>query len=112
MKKILITGGCGYVGSRLVPYLLSRVYIIRVLDSLVFGNLLSSFNFELVHGDIRDKNVVCEAVKGMDAIIHLAAISNDPTAELSPHITKEVNYDAVRTLLESAKSAGVRKVIL
>ena len=112
MKKILITGGCGYIGSRLVPFLLARGYDIRVIDSLIYKNNLKNFNFELVGGDIRDSKLLKKAVKGIDAIIHLAAISNDPTAELNPQITKEVNYDAVCNLLKFAKEEGVKRVIL
>ncbi len=112
MKNILVTGGCGYVGSRLVPYLLSKGYKVSVLDSLIFGNNLTDFNFRLIKGDIRDKEKLNIATKNIDTIIHLAAISNDPTAELNPEITKEVNYDAVINLAEIAKKNNVKRLIL
>lgn len=110
--KLLITGGCGYIGSRLVPYLLSKGYDVRVLDSLIFGNHLQDFNFELIKGDIRNIDALNMAMSGVDAIIHLAAISNDPTAELNPEVTKEVNYDAVVEIVKIAKESGVKRIIL
>ncbi|MCB9358482.1 NAD(P)-dependent oxidoreductase [Candidatus Woesearchaeota archaeon] len=110
--KILITGGCGYVGSRLVPYLLAKGHKIRVLDSLVFGNNIKDFNFELIEGDICDEALCDKATKDIDAVIHLAAISNDPTAELKPETTKRVNLDAIITLTRCAKKNGVKRLIL
>ena len=112
MKKILITGGCGYVGARLVPFLLTKGYDIRVIDSLVFGNALSPFNFELVEGDIRDSDLLEKAMTDVSCIIHLAAISNDPTAELKPETTKSVNYDAIVNMVNVAKKKGVERIIL
>ncbi len=112
MKKILVTGGCGYVGSRLVPYLLAKGYDVRVLDSLIFGNNLSGFNFELIEGDIRDNEKLEISTKNIDTIIHLAAISNDPTAELDPNLTKEVNFDAIVNLAKIAKKNKVKRLIL
>ena len=112
MKKILVTGGCGYVGSRLVPFLMAKGYDVRVLDSLIFGNNIKNFNFELIAGDIRNKNILKKATKGIDSVIHLAAISNDPTAELNERITKEVNYDAIVELLNISKKNGINRFIL
>lgn len=112
MKNILITGGCGYVGSRLVPYLLAKGYNIKVLDSLIFGNKLKNFNFELITGDIRDNDMLHKATKDIDTIIHLAAISNDPTSDLDPTITNEVNYEAIKELAKIAKQNKVKRMIL
>lgn len=122
-KKILITGGFGYVGSRLTPHLLELGHSVRVLDLMLYTRAglvaleRSPFypkwkdRFELVEGDIRDPGTVDQAVRGVDTIIHLAAISNDPTGEIDEILTRQVNFDAVGVLLAAAKAAGVRRFI-
>ena len=96
-KKILVTGGAGYIGSVLVPELLKNGYKVRVLDSLVFGqtSLLPYFideNFEFIKGDIRDADAVKNAVEGVDTIIHLAAIVGAPACKKNPQLAEEVNF--------------------
>lgn len=122
-KKILITGGFGYVGSRLTPHLLELGHTIRVIDSMLYTTAgldalkahpqFSQFQsrFELVKGDIRDPGTVRNAVKGIDTIIHLAAISNDPTGEIDEVLTRQVNFEAVGLLLSLAKENGVQRFI-
>ena len=90
-QKILITGGFGYVGSRLTPHLLQLGHHVRALDLLLYTAAgLDALKrdpawpqwqsrFEFVQGDLRDPRLVEPAVAGMDTVIHLAAISNDPT---------------------------------
>ena len=86
--NILVTGGAGYVGSLLVPRLLDMGYKVTVLDLFMYGeDVLKSSrgpNLREVKGDIRDIEAVKQAVKGCDAVIHLACISNDPSFELNP----------------------------
>lgn len=122
-KNILLTGGFGYVGSRLTPHLLGLGYRVRALDLLLYSddglkavNAHPKFskwqeNFELVKADIRDPAVVEKAVDGMDLVIHLAAISNDPTGDIDEVLTRQVNFDAVGLLIGAAKRAGVRRFI-
>ena len=122
-KNILVTGGFGYVGSRLTPHLLGLGYRVRVLDLLLYGddgpNAVIAHpkfshwqeDFEVVRADIRDPAVVEKAVDGIDVVIHLAAISNDPTGEIDEVLTRQVNFDAVGVLLAAAKRAGVRRFI-
>src|SRR4051794_31741708 len=93
-RKILVTGGFGYVGSRLTPHLLELGHSVRVIDLMLYTKSgLDSLKknssyaqwqnrFDLVEGDIRDQEAVRKAVKGIDTIIHLAAISNDPTGDI------------------------------
>ena len=110
-KRILVTGGCGYVGSVLVPKLAAK-YPVTVLDSLLFGNHLPPMkNLKVVKGDIRDNALLSSLLAESTDIIHLAAIANDPTSDLNPEITYSVNRDAVRELVNTAKQQGVRRFI-
>lgn len=113
---VLITGGAGYVGSKLVPALLAHGYTVRVLDLYIFGkNIFSEYannpNLVEFQGDIRDFGLVSQAVENCDYVIHLACISNDPSFELDPSLGKSINYDAFRPLVQAAKNAGVKRFI-
>lgn len=116
MGWVLVTGGAGYVGARLVPKLLEADYRVRVLDLFLFlPEVLAPFegnsSLEIVKGDVRDKDLVDQCLNDVDTVIHLAAISNDPSGELNPLLTRTVNYDATCHLVERAKSRGVRRFI-
>jgi len=122
-RFILVTGGFGYVGSRLTPHLLGLGHRVRVLDRMLYTDAgLDALKrdarfadwqgrFELVRGDLRDPDAVANAVAGVDTIIHLAAISNDPTGDIDEVLTRQVNFDAVGQLLALARAAGVRRFI-
>src|SRR5262249_20654401 len=99
--KFLVTGGGGYLGSGMVPKLLTRGHAVRVVDIGYFGlghlrGLHSSI--EVMRDDLRrvttDHAFRNDLLKGYDCVIHLAAISNDPSAELHPQLTQEVNFEA------------------
>ncbi len=116
MKRVLVTGGAGYVGAVLVPKLLQAGYAVRVLDLFLYGNhvldrVAGNPNLEVVQGDLRDATLVRKSVADCDAVIHLACISNDPSFELDPELGKSINYDTFRPLVESAKAAGVTRFI-
>jgi nucleoside-diphosphate-sugar epimerase len=112
MKKILITGGSGYVGSVLTPYLLNKGYDLTVLDLMLYGNTLKENNkLKIVKGDIRDTKLLKKIIKDHEIVIHLACISNDPSFELNPALGKEINLDAFGPLVEISKEAGVRRFI-
>lgn len=109
--NILVTGGCGYVGSILVPKL-AQLYKTTVLDSMLFGNHLKSMpNLNIIQGDIRDSKLVDSLVSKAAIVIHLASIANDPCSDLDPEITYAVNRDAVRYIANSSKKHGVRRFI-
>ncbi|MBC7743437.1 MAG: SDR family oxidoreductase [Bdellovibrionaceae bacterium] len=113
-KKILVTGGFGYVGSRLTQLLVDKNYDVRVLDLCLYGHdgkKALRGTVEHIQGDIRDPEVVKAAVKGIDTIIHLAAISNDPTGDIDEVLTRQVNFDAVGLLVTMAQKAGVKRFI-
>ena len=114
MRKVLVTGGAGYVGSLLVPQLLGDGHKVTVLDTLWFGDGLlpaDNENLRVIGGDIRDPAKVAEAVKDQDAVIHLACISNDVSCQLDEALSTSINYDAFETLVIAAKAAGVRRFI-
>ncbi len=115
-STVLVTGGAGYVGSALVPRLLKEGYRVKVLDLFLFGtNALDSVkgnpNLEQIVGDIRDLDLLKRSLAGCDQVIHLACISNDPCFELNPEISKSINYDAFRPLVETSKNSGVTRFI-
>jgi len=110
MKKIFITGGAGYVGSELTKHLLNTGYQVTVYDLLIYGNTLeNNNNLSLVKGDIRDQDLLKQHLKGHDALIHLACISNDPSFELNPKLGKEINLNAFEPLVVLSKKAGIKK---
>jgi nucleoside-diphosphate-sugar epimerase len=96
-KKILVTGGAGYVGSVLVPELLAQGKLVRVLDTFWFGNSLPTHpNLELVKADIRKGDPAW--LDDVEGVIHLAGLSNDPTADFAPLLNDECNILATKTL--------------
>ena len=114
--SVLVTGGAGYVGSCLVPKLLEAGHKVTVLDLFIYGQGVFNGstghpNLRCVKGDIRDIDVVREALTGCDAVIHLACISNDPSFELDPDLGRSINYDSFRPLVRAAKDAGVRRFV-
>jgi nucleoside-diphosphate-sugar epimerase len=112
----LVTGGGGYVGSALVPELLRHGFFVKVVDLFwygedVFGDHNQHLCLERVKLDIRDTAKLKEALAGVDAVIHLACISNDPSFELDPGLGKSINYDAFTGLLQGSIDQGVRRFI-
>lgn len=113
--NILVTGGAGYLGSILVPKLLVRGHKVRVVDIGYFGvshlrNLRPGV--ELIREDVRryatDKRACFNLLDEIDCVIHLAAISNDPSAELNPDLTDQVNFQATKALAEQAKQRNIK----
>ena len=110
--KVLITGNLGYIGSVLVPILQSRSFKVVGLDSGYFADCLVSSvneNFQQICKDIRD--VSKSDLEGIDAIIHLAGLSNDPLGELMPGLTEEINYGGTLRLAKLAKEMGVKRFV-
>ncbi len=113
---VVVTGGAGYVGSCLIPKLLAEGHKVRVLDTYYFGNAATAAvhghpNLMEVRGDMRDAATLERAIKGADAVIHLACISNDPSFELDPTLGKSINYDAFLPLVQVSKKHGVKRFV-
>lgn len=111
--RVLVTGHDGYIGTVMVPMLQSRGHEVVGLDNMLFR--ACSFGANKSHADsefamdLRD--VTVEQLQGLDAVIHLAGMSNDPAGDLSPDATYEVNWKASVRLAELAKEAGVGRYI-
>ena len=112
-KRIYVTGGAGYLGSKLVPKLLEEGYHISVLDLMIYGRevLHKHKNLKIFKGDIRNQKLLNETITEVDTLIHLACISNDPSFELNPKLGKSINLDAFEPLVKIAKAKGVKKFI-
>lgn len=114
--RVLVTGGAGFIGSHLVEELLRRGDSVRVLDDFSTGrreNLASlPGDMEIVEADLRDARRVEEAVRGVEWVFHLAAFISVPQSMLDPQTCFDVNVGGTVGLLEAARRAGVRKVVL
>ena len=112
-KKIFITGGAGYVGSRLVPFFLENGYEVCVYDIMYFGSehLKEHKNLSLIEGDIRDIKKIESSCKDFDIFLHLACISNDSSFELNEELSKTINYDCFEPMVCAAKKSGIKRFI-
>jgi nucleoside-diphosphate-sugar epimerase len=107
---VLVTGGCGYVGTKLTHALLARGHRVTVLDAMWFGNFLTPHPLlTVVAHDMRQIDAV--DLSGFDTIFHLANIANDPSVELNPYASWEVNVLATMRLAEGAARHGVRQLV-
>jgi nucleoside-diphosphate-sugar epimerase len=112
-QHVLVTGGAGYIGCVLVPRLLARGYRVRVLDRLYWGDApLAGFQgrVELVEADVRD--LPDDALDGIDGVIHLAGLSNDPTAEYDPEANWQMNAVATEAMGRACVERGVERFVL
>jgi nucleoside-diphosphate-sugar epimerase len=110
MKRILVTGGAGYIGSRLVPDLLSKNYIVTVVDNFMYKqtSLASSIrnkNFSIVFGDVRDEGLMKSLLATADIIIPLAAIVGAPACNKDPVLAQAINKDSILWMLQKLSSA-------
>ena len=112
-KKIFITGGGGYCGSRLVPFLLKNKYQITVYDMFYFGNFLpiNDPNLKIIQGDIRNTNLLKESCKNHDVFINLACISNDASFILNEKLSTSVNLDSFEPMVIASKDVGIKRFI-
>ena len=111
---ILVTGGTGYCGSVIVPQMLSMGYKITVYDIQYYGKdflPLNNPNLTVIKGDIRNIKKLAPLMRNVDAVLHLACISNDASFELNENLSTTVNLDAFEPIVVAAKKAGVKRFI-
>jgi nucleoside-diphosphate-sugar epimerase len=118
MNSVLIVGGAGYVGAELQKYLALKSYNISVFDTfwypdgkwnVIEGEFAKKIRY--IQGDVRDESAMQEALQGVDTVIHLACISNDPSYELNPKLSREVNYVSFVNFLELLNGSAVKQLI-
>jgi len=115
--KVLVTGGAGFIGSHLVERLLDEGHEVNVLDNLRSGDMENLNNcvdnpaFHFIEGDLRNEDEVREAVEGMDAVFHEAAITSVPFSVENPELTEEVNFHGTVNLLEKCEECEVEKFV-
>ena len=113
IKRVLVTGGAGYKGCILVPKLLKKGYEVVVYDLMITYDrgLPEHPKLKVIKGDIRDNKSFRQALNGCDAVIHMACISNDPSFELDPELSKTINYECFEPMVKASKEAGVKRFI-
>lgn len=113
MNKVLVTGGCGFIGANLLPMLLAKGYEVRVLDSLILGSrdYIQGLDVELVEGDIRDEGDAARAVEGVDTVIHLAAFGSVVASVEDPRTNFDMNPGGTLNMLQASVKAGVEQFV-
>ena len=110
MSTILVTGGCGFVGSKLVPRLCELSHNIKVIDTQWFGNFLPEReNLEIIRKPISE--ITTSDFKGVDFVVHLANIANDPGVELNPVLSWEINTLHLTQLMNLCRKVGIEKFL-
>jgi len=115
-RRVLVTGGAGYVGAVLVPKLLAAGHEVCVLDLYLYGEQVLAPvkdhpGLTQVRGDLRDQALLRRILPGCDTVIHLACISNDPSFELDPELGRSINYDAFFGLVDISRDSGVKRFV-
>lgn len=115
-QTVLLVGGAGYIGSGLLPRLLKNGYKVRLLDAFLYGRepiheCANHPNLQIVEADFRRVDVVVEAMRGVNLVVHLGAIVGDPACALDEELTIETNLLATRMIAEVTKGQGIKRFI-
>jgi len=111
-KKIFVLGGAGYVGSFLVPILLKKNYLVTVYDLFMYGDTIeNNKNLKKIKGDLRNIDLLNNSIIDHDIVIHLACISNDPSFDLNPELSKSINFDFFEDFVKISKEQGIKRFI-
>lgn len=117
VKRYLVTGGAGFIGSHLCGLLIGQGDRVRVLDNFSTGKterlstILGHQNFELIEGDLRDRETVFAALEGMDGVFHLGAMVSVPHSVENPHLSFQVNAGGTFNVLDGARTRGVPRMV-
>ncbi|MBN1872341.1 MAG: SDR family oxidoreductase [Candidatus Omnitrophica bacterium] len=115
MEKYLVTGGAGFIGSNIVERLLKEGHSVRVMDSFITGKRehIAPFmdDIELIEKDIRDPDAVKKAVKGIDFVLHQAALRSVPKSVDDPSLTNDINVSGTLNVFMASREAGVKRVV-
>lgn len=111
MSKVLVIGGGGYVGSALCPALVSQGHEVTAYDTFWYGTHVLSHAVNKIKADIRNVDSLRSAMIGMDAVIHLACISNDPSFDLDPDLGRAINLDCFPVICEVVRDSKVKRFI-
>lgn len=115
MKRYLVTGGAGFIGSHIAEELMERGHKVRIVDNFLTGKRenIASFldKIELIKGDIRDFNLCKRASDGVDFVLHQAALPSVPRSIEDPLMTNEINVKGTLNLLLASRDAGVKKFV-
>lgn len=111
--NVLVPGGCGYIGSALVPLLLHAGHRVTVFDAMFFGRggLSEHKDLTVTHGDVRNRDAFAVACEGQEAVIYLASISSDAMCRKDPDLARAVNQDSFGPAVLAARNAGARRFI-
>ena len=111
-KKLLVIGGAGYCGHVVMPILLKAGWKITIYDTFWFGNYFKKQkNLKIIKGDIRDFKKFKDSCKNIDAILHLACISNDASFELDKKLSTSINLNSFERIVRISKEAGVKRFV-
>lgn len=115
-KTVLVTGGAGYIGSRLTEKIIQSGYFVHILDNAAadlksLKSILPPLSARYFHGSITEKKVLAECIRNVDFVIHLAGVSDGRAGKNNPELTKKTNSDSINGLLESSKEAGVQRFL-
>lgn len=116
MKRVLVTGAAGYIGSVLTRQLLEKGYEVLGVDVLFFGGdsligVYNNPNFEFIKGDVRDKDFVDSLIPKVTDIVHLAAIVGDPACSKQPELANEINWEASKYLFDKSNEGRINQFI-
>ena len=112
MKKILITGGAGFIGTHMCNFLIKKKYKVKIIDNLIYGNKANiNKKADFKKGDIRNKNLLIREFKGIDAVIHLAAMSRSGPSDKDIDFCLEQNAIGTKNVLEACKINKVKKLL-